>query len=199
MHKNNSKEISQGYLENSTALQPRFDVVKFQRKNINCTILPNGKIYVAIKPICDAIGIDSKRALLTIKQDTILGAMVSEQILLDSINRKFPMQCIPLEFVHGWLFTINENKVNDNAKPKLIAFKKDCYQVLFNHFYGKYEFYEQNLNLKRSLYLERKVLQEKIKDLNYEVSQINKKLRQIDHADITGQFELPVKGGMRHE
>lgn len=109
------------------------------------------------------------------------------------------MECLPLEFIHGWLFTINENLVNENAKPKLREFKKECYQVLFNHFYGKYEFYEQNLNLKRSLYLERKVLQEKIKDLNYEVSQINKKLRQIDHADITGQFELPVKGGMSHE
>ena len=179
--------------ENTT--EPQLSVVKFHNKQISCTVLPNGKIYVAIKPICDAIGIQSKNALLTIKKDSFLGAMVCTYTLLDSANRKFPMECLPLEFIHGWLFTINENLVNEKAKPKLKEFKKECYQVLFNHFFGKYQYYEDNLAAKRILWSKRKAIQDQVKELNSEAHRITKEIKEIDQAALRGQFQLAVKGG----
>lgn len=88
-------ETVQPGAEQSTALQ--LSVVKFHQTKLSCCTLPDGQIMVAIKPICDAIGLDGKHALLTIKQDTFLGSKVGIYTLLDAKKRNFPMQCIPLQ------------------------------------------------------------------------------------------------------
>jgi hypothetical protein len=170
--------------------ESKLSVVKFHQSKISCSIDQTGQVWVGINPICEAIGLDVKRALLTIKQDTILGAKVSEQTLLDAKNRKFPMQCIPIEYVHGWLFLIQENKVSAAAKPKLVQFKKECYQVLFDHFYGKYKIYENNLRKRQLLIAELgKVAAEK-NLLSARISQIKKDLGKIEEEELTGQLSM---------
>jgi hypothetical protein len=186
-------DISQRDFENST--EPQLSVVKFHKKQISCVIDPDGKIYVAIKPICEAIGIDTQKALTAIKQDSILKAKHTVRYVLDASKRKFPMQCIPIEYVNGWLFQISENKVTEKAKPKLIEYKEHCYQVLFDHFYGRYKTYEDNLGAKRILWEKRHVIQEEIRSLQSKATSITKQIREIDQAALSGQFTLAVKGG----
>lgn len=190
---NTQKESNQPRVEEST--ESKLTVVKFHQTKISCSIDPSGQVWIGINPICEAIGIDVKRALLTIKQDSILGAKVSEQTLLDAKNRKFPMQCIPIQYIHGWLFLIQENKVNAKAQPKLRAFKEECYQVLFDHFYGKYRVYEENLR-------ERRHIEEKLTncikakhELNLEISAYKKQLSEINTRELTGQLSINLKGG----
>lgn len=77
------------------------DVVKFSGSNLAC-VKDGSTIRVAIKPVCDAIGLDSDRAIKTITDDEILGAERSEN--LPSQGRK--MVCLPIEFINGWLFQI---------------------------------------------------------------------------------------------
>ena len=45
--------------------------------------------------------------------------------------------CIPLEKLNGWLFTINTNKVKPEVREKLIAYKNECFKVLYDHFLQK--------------------------------------------------------------
>lgn len=186
--KSSQSEFSQQEVENSTAQE--LSIVKFHQTKLSCCKLPNGQIMVAIKPICDAIGIDGKHALLTIKQDTFLGSKVGIYTLLDAKKRNFPMQCIPLQYVHGWLFSIQEGRVKGSAKEKLIQFKEECYQVLFDHFYGKYKVYEENLNRRRLLISQLGVATANKSLYDVQIRDIKKQLAQIEEEEITGQLKL---------
>lgn len=55
------------------------------------------------------------------------------------------MLCLPIQHVHGWLFSIQIAKVKPEAKELLLAFKKECYAVLFGHFFGKNKNIESNI------------------------------------------------------
>jgi len=45
--------------------------------------------------------------------------------------------CLRLDLVHGWLFTIDESRVKDGeTRQRVLAYKRECYAVLFRHFYG---------------------------------------------------------------
>jgi hypothetical protein len=46
------------------------------------------------------------------------------------------MVCLPLKFVFGWLFSINENRVKPEVKEHVLKYKIECYNALFNHFFG---------------------------------------------------------------
>jgi hypothetical protein len=175
--------------------ESKLTIVKFHNTKISCTQDSSGQVWVGINPICEAIGIDVKRAMLTIKSDSILGAMVSEQTLLDAKNRRFPMQCIPIQYVHGWLFMIQENKVNEKAKPKLKSFKLECYQVLFDHFYGKYRLYEQNMGKRIVIHSRMNSLTIQRIEITKELSSLKKQLQEIETNEFSGQLQLAVQGG----
>jgi hypothetical protein len=185
-------ETSQLGVENSTESQ--LAVVKFHNSKISCTIDPNGQIWVGINPICEAVGILSNHAIVGIKKDPILGSIIRERVLLDAKKRKFPMQCLPIEYVHGWLFSIDASKVSAAAKPKLLQFKKECYQVLFDHFYGKYKVYEHNLNQRRRLIAELATEQANRALISTRISQIKKQLAEIEEMEMSGQLTLNIGG-----
>jgi hypothetical protein len=45
---------------------------------------------------------------------------------------------LKLELVNGWLFGIDESRVKDEeTRQRVLAYKRECYQVLFQHFYGR--------------------------------------------------------------
>jgi hypothetical protein len=41
---------------------------------------------------------------------------------------------LPLDFLNGWLFGVSANRVNPDIREKLIAYQRECYQVLARHF-----------------------------------------------------------------
>ncbi len=46
--------------------------------------------------------------------------------------------CLRIDLVNGWLFTIDESHVRDEeTRNRVIAYKRECYGVLFKHFYGR--------------------------------------------------------------
>jgi hypothetical protein len=182
------KENSQLGAENST--DQKLTIVKFHSTKIQCITDPDGSIHVALKPIMDAIGLHADSAWLGIKNDSILGAKHSVRRGLDAKNRQFPMQTLPIEYVHGWLFSIDASKVSAAAKPKLLQFKKECYQVLFDHFYGKYKVYEENLNRRRLLMSQLGVATANKSLYDVQIRDIKKQLAQIEEEEITGQLKL---------
>jgi hypothetical protein len=46
------------------------------------------------------------------------------------------MICLPLEFIPGWLFGITASRVNEDVREKLIRYRRECYDVLWNAFKG---------------------------------------------------------------
>jgi hypothetical protein len=103
--------------------------LQFNNTNVLFTSV-DGVTYVAIKPICQALNIDYSAQLLRVKNDPLLGSEygVYHIQVPNMQGRKYT--CIPEKFIYGWLFSINSNN------PEFIEFKRECYNLLYNHFHG---------------------------------------------------------------
>lgn len=76
---------------------------------------------VPIRPICEALGIAYERQTTKIKEHPILSSTVTLRVMVAADGKQREMLCLPLEFIFGWLFTINPANVNEDAKPTLIS------------------------------------------------------------------------------
>lgn len=93
-------------------------------------------VYVALKPICDRLGVEWRKQRERIQRDPIL-AEGSTMVVLPSPGGPQETLCIKLELVNGWLFGIDENRVKPEARDLVLAYKRECYAVLHRHFYGR--------------------------------------------------------------
>jgi len=113
--------------------------------------------FIPIRPICEAIGIDSKAQRNRIERDEILSStgVIMTSVGADEKDRE--MFCLPVKFIHGWLFSIDVSRVNENAKENVIKYKLECYDVLYDHFFGKLEQQKENIieSAKRRVQIEK--------------------------------------------
>lgn len=68
---------------------------------------------VAIKPICEALGIDYKVQWQKIKDDEDLSSVMVLSTTTGADGKQYEMCCLPVEFIFGWIFTVNPK----NVKP----------------------------------------------------------------------------------
>lgn len=108
-------------------------IIRVNDKEIIIATFSNKK-YVAIKPICNAIGVDFQTQLIKIKEDEILNQLYRLRPITGLDEKVYQMGTIPLKYVFGWLFTINPNKVKPEIKQDVINYKKECYEALFDTF-----------------------------------------------------------------
>lgn len=99
-------------------------------------VVENGETYIPIKPICEAIGIAFEPQYRKLKEDETLGSVVIIMVTTGADGKQYDMVCLPIKFIYGWLFTINPGKVAPEAKEKVIRYRRECYEVLYNHFAG---------------------------------------------------------------
>lgn len=94
-------------------------------------------IWVAVTPICQSLGIDPQKQRKRIAEDPILAEGVC-QAVFPSAGGQQETTCIRLDLVNGWLFGINDKLVKDEeTRQRVLAYKRECYSVLFKHFYGR--------------------------------------------------------------
>lgn len=94
-------------------------------------------LFVAIKPIVQSLGLDWKAQHRRVTDDAILseGMVV---VTIPSVGGPQETTCLKLELINGWLFTIDESRVKDEqTRQKVLAYKRECYSTLFDHFHGK--------------------------------------------------------------
>ena len=103
------------------------------------TVEQNGNHYVAMKPICENIGLSWEPQVLRIKRDEVLSqGMIVMIIPTNGGNQN--MICLPIEYLNGWLFGIDINRCNPEIRDTLIKYKKECYQALHDYWFnGKAE------------------------------------------------------------
>ena len=103
------------------------------------TVEQNGNHYVAMKPICENIGLAWGPQVLRIKRDEVLSqGMIVMIIPTNGGNQN--MICLPIEYLNGWLFGIDINRCNPEIRDTLIKYKKECYQALHDYWFnGKAE------------------------------------------------------------
>lgn len=96
----------------------------------------NGEIYVPVKPICQAIGVDPEAQRQRINRHYILNSVAFTLKATGADGKSYEMLCLPLEFIYGWLFTIDANLVAEDRREAVAEYQRECYETLYRHFAG---------------------------------------------------------------
>ena len=104
--------------------------------NVDIIATSDEQQLVPIRPICEALGIAYERQSTKIKEHPILCSTVTLRVMVAADGKQREMLCLPLEYIFGWLFTINPANVNEEAKEGLVRYQGECYHALYHHFFG---------------------------------------------------------------
>ncbi|MGI4871446.1 MAG: phage antirepressor N-terminal domain-containing protein [Janthinobacterium lividum] len=113
--------------------------VFFQENPIYYLETGEGINLVLIRPLCEALGVDADWQIRELKTDDMLSGEVCEHTTrLPSEDRARPYTCLPEEFIYGWIFGIKQsNTMKPETRAALTAYKRECYDILYQHFHGK--------------------------------------------------------------
>lgn len=98
-------------------------------------VLINGVPHVAIRSIVDALGLDWAAQWHRIQRHPVLreGVVVTTT---PSAGGDQKAVCLPLNKLNGWLFGISAARVKPELRERLIAYQRECFDVLAAHFHG---------------------------------------------------------------
>ena len=159
-------------------------------------IISNGlEKFVAIKPICEALGVDYSSQLQKIKDDEILSSTVGLNTTVGADGKERKMQSIPIKYVFGWLFTINPENVKPEIKHLIIKYKKECYDALFDSFTKrtsllkeKTDYQIQIETLEEDLKTDNRYI--KIQELKSSIKMTSQQLNNLDKNVVNEQLDL---------
>ncbi|KVX06423.1 hypothetical protein ASL22_13235 [Alcaligenes faecalis] len=108
--------------------------VEFHGKSLTVITAADGQRLVAMRPICEAIGLDSDAQLKRIKRNPVLskGSVI---MTVPSAGGDQSMVCLPVDYLNGWLFGIHTSQVKPEIRQRLEDYQRECYQVL-NAYWG---------------------------------------------------------------
>lgn len=109
----------------------QIQTVNFHNQSL-ITLQKDGIAYVAMKPICENIGLNWDAQRQRINRDEVL-AQGTVIITAPTKGGLQEMLCLPIHYLNGWLFGVDANRVKAEIKDKLITYKKECYQALFDY------------------------------------------------------------------
>lgn len=132
--------------------------IDFNGKNILFRRV-QGKYWISIKSVCEALDVNYNRQFQNIKDDPILGAAFANQQMQVPGKQAGNMACLPEYLVYGWIFSIK------SSSRELLEYKKECYAVLYNHFHGV-------ITRKAEMYSEMAKAKKKIDDLEIRLNKI---------------------------
>lgn len=90
----------------------------------------DGQYWIALKPICEALGVNWDRQYKNLKDDEILKAAQAVQPMQAPDGQIRNYVALPEFFIYGWIFDIQ------SSSEGLKQYKWECYRVLYEHFHG---------------------------------------------------------------
>lgn len=153
----------------------------------------NGTWWIAIKPICEALGVDYSRQLRTIKSNDILKQLWSLETIVAADGKMREMSCLPERYIYGWIFGL------ESKSEGLARYKMECHDILFDHFHGTITQRSNLLMLRqdaRDQYNEAKDALEqmeqtkKVRDTKKKLDDISKSLDKLDDDLANGQLSI---------
>jgi len=99
------------------------------------------KVYVPIRPLCDAIGLSWPGQFRRIDRDPVLSEVaMSVAVTTTHIGRRAraratqDMLCLPVDVLNGWLFGISADRVRPEIRDAVLRYQRECYAVLARAF-----------------------------------------------------------------
>lgn len=164
-------------------------------------IAADGKYWIALKPICEALGISWKYQHEKLQKDTdIFGQLSREHGIVAADNRLRKMTCLQERYIYDWIFTIQlTSQMNQETQQNLSKYKIKCCDILFEHFQGMITQREQILKTKTLDELEIESLELELEESEQykrilQLRGLNKKrlaqLRNLDKDLVSAQLDL---------
>ncbi len=142
-----------------------------------------GKPYVAMKPICENIGLDWDSQKKRISRNEILN---STKVIMTSVAKDGKIRdviALPLGMLNGWLFGIDTKRVKPEIRETLKLYQMECFDVLYKHFLPAVANEHPNtINVEQ---------QQEIKALVNEVSRKTGKHYQYIYTKMYQTFKVP--------
>jgi len=166
--------------------------LEFKGKNL-LFLAKNGTTWVALKPVCEVLGVDYVRQFKNVSDDQIFGPALSKQTMQVPGDQTRNMVCLPEHLIYGWIFSLQ------SKSPDLVDYKKECYEILFNHFHGAITGRRELLTLKARTEVDRSRMEMglrsnpdflKWEDLKAQEARIGKQLKSADRDEIIEQINL---------
>lgn len=104
--------------------------------DIAAVIDEDNNIFVPVKPVCQALTIDFSAQVQHIKRHYILSSTVVTLTTVAADEKEREMLCLPLEYIYGWLFTIDAGQVAEGRKQTVANYQLECNKALYEHFTG---------------------------------------------------------------
>ena len=106
-------------------------------KGVRVTRTPTSQadIYVPLRQLCDYLGVSYTGQRERIERDAVLSTkLLPVQVTTDGGPQT--MQCLPLDYLNGWLFGINASRVKEEIRERLIRYQEECFLILRDAFLG---------------------------------------------------------------
>jgi hypothetical protein len=114
--------------------------VEFYGDELTAVLVENGVVYVPIRPICDYLGVDWSSQRQRIIRDLVLSEVAKGVVVTTTPSTSGrgggpqEMLCLPLDYLNGWLFGINAQRVKDEVRDTVVRYQRECYRVLADAF-----------------------------------------------------------------
>lgn len=96
----------------------------------------NGRRYVAMKPIAEALGLAWKNQYEVIMNDPVLSSIILVTRIVAEDGKQREMICLPLEYLNGWLFKVPASRYTGKKREAIIRYQTECYKVLYDYFHN---------------------------------------------------------------
>jgi hypothetical protein len=90
----------------------------------------DGIYWIAVKPICEAIGINYDRQFKNLKSSKLYRQLYAKQHMVGADNRLREMIALPERYIYAWIFQLNSDS------EELITYQLKCCDVLYDYFHG---------------------------------------------------------------
>lgn len=105
--------------------------VDFHGQSLTVLTAASGEHLVAMKPICEAIGLQWEAQLKRIKRHPVLSICMSVMdIQMPGDDQHRELVCLPLDYLNGWLFGVDASRVRSEIRERLIQYQRECFAAL---------------------------------------------------------------------
>lgn len=103
--------------------------VPFHGHTLTVFTTSTGEHLVAMKPICEAIGLQWEAQLKRLKRHPVLSQGMS---IMDtpSAGGEQETTCLPLDYLNGWLFGVDASRVKPEIRERLLQYQRECFAAL---------------------------------------------------------------------
>lgn len=97
-------------------------------------------VYIPLRPICNFLGLDWSGQRQRINRNLVLNSEKQGVVVTPSPSNEGAgggpqeMMCLPLDYLNGWLFGINAERVKPEIQEQVVRYQRECYKILSKAF-----------------------------------------------------------------